>query len=173
MIDILVRLEMVKSTSLARARSHDEARASCATGPALMGDAASLERFIDAQAPIYTTALAEIRCGAKRSHWMWFIFPQLRQLGRSSTAKFYGLAGGEEARRYMGHPLLGTRYLTCTAALQDLQTCDPVAVFGQTDAMKLRSSLTLFEAAQPNPLYAAALDRWFGGKRDSWTLALL
>lgn len=121
----------------------------------------------------YATALAEIRRGAKRSHWMWFVFPQLAGLGRSATARFYGIRSAEEARAYLDHPILGLRYLECVAALQDLPIADPQAVFGSIDALKLRSSLTLFEAARPNPLLAAALARWFAGVRDPLTLQLL
>lgn len=133
----------------------------------------SLERFVEAQAPVYSAALAEIRRGAKRSHWMWFVFPQLAGLGRSETAKLFGIRSREEARAYLAHPLLGPRYFECVAALQDLVTSDPVAVFGEVDAVKLRSSLTLFEAAEPSALLAAALDRWFAAVRDGATLALL
>ena len=133
----------------------------------------ALDRFVEAQASVYGTALAEIRRGAKRSHWMWFIFPQLAGLGRSATARHYGIRSAEEARRYLGHPVLGPRYFECVAALQDLQTSNPVAVFGETDAMKLRSSLTLFEAVAPQPILAAALNRWFRGERDEMTLRLL
>lgn len=137
------------------------------------GDPVSLERFVEAQAPVYATALAEIRRGAKRSHWMWFIFPQLEGLGRSETARFFGIRSIDEARAYLAHPLLGKRYFECVAALQDLASSDPVAVFGLVDAMKLRSSLTLFEAVETSPLLAAALDRWFGSERDPATLARL
>lgn len=133
----------------------------------------SLERFVDAQAPAYATALAEIRRGAKRSHWMWFIFPQLRGLGRSEAAQFFGIIGIEEAIAYIAHPVVGPRYIECVEALQDLGISDPAAVFGEVDAMKLRSSLTLFEAANPVPLLAAALERWFGGERDRATLIRL
>ena len=136
-------------------------------------DEDALERFVEAQAPVYATALGEIRRGAKRSHWMWFVFPQLAGLGRSETAKFFGIASREEALAYLAHPLLGPRYFECVAALQDLITSDPIAVFGAVDAMKLGSSLTLFEAVKQSPLLAAALDRWFGGQRDQATLAML
>jgi len=132
-----------------------------------------LSRFVDAQADIYPRALGEIAAGAKRSHWMWFIFPQLRGLGHSPTAHHYGLESLDEARAYLAHPLLGARYVECVEALQALRGHDPVAVFGAVDAMKLRSSLTLFERARPTPLFAAALDRWFGGERDPATLRLL
>lgn len=135
--------------------------------------AMSVERFVEAQAPTYAMALGEIRRGAKRTHWMWFIFPQLAGLGHSENAKFFGIRSVKEARSYIEHPLLGRRYIECVEALQDLATSDPVAVFGEIDASKLRSSLTLFEAAKPLPLFDAALTRWFGGKRDPMTLALL
>jgi uncharacterized protein (DUF1810 family) len=138
-----------------------------------MADENSLDRFVEAQTLAYQTALAEIRRGAKRSHWIWFVFPQIAGLGRSSTARHFAIRSLEEARAYLDHPVLGPRYLECVAALQDLTISDPVAVFGEVDAMKLRSSLTLFEAAQPNSLIAAALDRWFQGGRDEATLERL
>jgi uncharacterized protein (DUF1810 family) len=133
----------------------------------------SLERFVEAQSPVYATALAEIRRGAKRSHWMWFVFPQLAGLGRSDTARLFGIHSRAETEAYLYHPLLGQRYFECVEALQDLGRSDPVGVFGEVDAMKLRSSLTLFEAARPSLLLGAALDRWFGGERDAATLELL
>lgn len=133
----------------------------------------SLERFVEAQAQVYATALGEIRRGAKRTHWMWFIFPQLAGLGRSETARFFGIRSLDEARTYLAHPILGPRYVECVEALQDLGTSEPIAVFGEIDAMKLGSSLTLFEAAKPTPLFAAALDRWFGGVRDEATIDLV
>lgn len=132
-----------------------------------------LERFVEAQADIYRQALGEIGRGKKRSHWMWFIFPQLAGLGRSAMAQRYAIADLGEARAYLAHPLLGARYSESVEALQDLPLSDPVAVFGDVDAVKLRSSLTLFEAASDRPLFAAALDRWFGGVRDERTLAQL
>ncbi|WP_278984181.1 DUF1810 domain-containing protein [Sphingobium yanoikuyae] len=134
---------------------------------------ATLARFIEAQAKIYDTALAEIRAGSKRSHWMWFVFPQLRGLGHSPTAHYYGIASLSEARAYLSHPVLGSRYLECVKALQKLGDNDPVAVFGSVDAMKLRSSLTLFEAVGGSPLLDDALERWFDGERDASTLHLL
>lgn len=132
-----------------------------------------LERFVEAQAGIYAAALAEIRRGAKRTHWMWFVFPQLAGLGRSETARFYAIRSAEEARAYLAHPLLGRRYRECVGALQDLPISDPVAVFGSVDAIKLRSSLTLFGHVGEHTLLAAALARWFGGVRDSATLRML
>lgn len=132
-----------------------------------------IERFIEAQAPIYATALAEIRRGAKHSHWMWFVFPQVAGLGHSKVASYYEIHSLGEAKAYLRHSVLGPRYLECVSTLQDLVISNPVDVFGETDAMKLRSSLTLFEAAGAGSLVGAALDRWFGGERDKATLALL
>ena len=129
-----------------------------------------LDRFIEVQTLSYPGALAEIRSGQKRSHWMWFIFPQLAGLGRSAMARHFALSSIDEARAFLADPVLGKRYRECVAALQDLETSDPVAIFGQVDAMKLRSSLTLFEQARPEPLFAAALERWYAGERDDCTL---
>ncbi len=138
-----------------------------------MPDITSLDRFVEAQTLLYPTALAEIRRGAKRSHWMWFIFPQIDGLGRSATARHFAIRSLDEARRFIDHPVLGSRYMACVEALQDLASSDAAAIFGEIDAVKLRSSLTLFEAARPHALFAAALERWFGGERDAATLALL
>ena len=138
-----------------------------------MSDDFDLDRFVDAQAQVWPRALDEIRRGAKRSHWMWYIFPQLAGLGSSAMAQRYAIAGLDEARAYLAHPILGARYLECVEALQDLTASDPVAVFGEVDAAKLRSSLTLFEAAGERPLFAAALMRWFAGARDDKTLKRL
>ncbi len=137
-----------------------------------MPDINSLDRFVEAQTLAYPTALAEIRRGARRTHWMWFIFPQIAGLGQSATARHFAIRSLEEARNYLDHPILGPRYIECVEALQDLTISDPVAVFGDIDATKLRSSLTLFEAVRPQVLFAAALDRWFGGERDTLTLTL-
>ncbi len=133
----------------------------------------SLQRFVEAQEPIYRQALDQIRRGAKRSHWMWFVFPQFTGLGRSAMAQRYAIASLDEASAYLEHPLLGPRYIECVSALQDLTGHDPEPIFGAVDAMKLRSSLTLFEAASGKPLFGAALERWFGGERDERTLAAI
>lgn len=138
-----------------------------------MSSEQGLERFVAAQEQIYTRALDEIRRGKKRSHWMWFIFPQLAGLGRSAMAQRYAIADAVEARAYLAHPLLGQRYIECVSALQDLIGSDAVAVFGGVDAVKLRSSLTLFEMVGAGALVGAALDRWFGGQRDERTAELL
>lgn len=124
-----------------------------------MSDAADpfdLDRFVEAQAGgVYERALAELRAGEKRSHWMWFIFPQARDLGRSSTALFYGLSGVEEARAYAAHPLLGARLRECAAAVLDhLGDKSAQAILGQVDAMKLMSSMEVFAEATPGePLF--------------------
>ncbi|AOH84636.1 calpastatin [Sphingomonas panacis] len=136
-----------------------------------MSDPFDLERFVEAQADAYATALAEVRRGAKRSHWMWFVFPQIAGLGSSGMARRYAIQSIEEARAYLAHPVLGGRLREITAALQDLPPSAPEAVFGAIDAVKLRSSLTLFEAAGGGALFGAALDRWYGGERDTATLA--
>lgn len=138
-----------------------------------MSDDGGLVRFVEAQAEIYPRALGEIGRGRKRLHWMWYIFPQFAGLGRSALAQRFAIADAAEARAYLAHPVLGPRYIECVSALQDLTGSDPVAVFGEIDAIKLRSSLTLFEAVSGRPLFAAALDRWFGGVRDERTLARL
>ena len=127
------------------------------------------ERFVEMQTLTYAPALSEIRRGKKVTHWMW----QLSGLGQSSTSRQFALQSLDEAQAYFNHPVLGPRYIECVTALQDLATNDPIAVFGTVDAMKLHSSLTLFEAASTHPLIAAALDRWFGGTRDSRTVKLL
>ncbi|WP_420143969.1 DUF1810 domain-containing protein [Sphingobium sp.] len=132
--------------------------------------AMALGRFLEAQAGSYQAALSELRAGAKRSHWMWFIFPQLRSLGQSSISQHYGIASLNEAKDYQDHPVLGARYVECVETLQRLAGSDPVAVFGSVDAMKLRSSLTLFEKARSSDLFADALDRWFDGEQDAVTL---
>ena len=136
-------------------------------------DPFDLVRFVAAQEETYESALAEIRRGWKRTHWMWFIFPQLRGLGHSAMAHDFGMSSLEEARAYLDHPLLGSRYRECVGALQDLIDTNAEKVFGDTDAMKLRSSLTLFGEAADLPLIRAALERWFRGKPDKATLRML
>ena len=134
----------------------------------------ALERFVEAQAPVYETALAELRRGRKQSHWMWFIFPQLAALGRSGTARFYGIGGAAEASAYLAHPLLGPRLAQCTAAVTTHQGLSAEAIFGTVDAMKFRSSMSLFEAVAEHPEpFAAALERFYAGRRDETTLRLL
>ena len=139
-----------------------------------MSDPHDLQRFIDAQESIYETALAELRAGSKRSHWMWFIFPQLRGLGLSPTAQFYGIDSLDEATAYLGHPLLGTRLRECVDAILPWSgRLGAEVIFGATDALKLRSSLTLFDHVEANGRFAAGLAAFFDGEPDQRTLALL
>lgn len=134
-----------------------------------------LERFQQAQRQMYSQALGEIQAGEKRSHWMWFIFPQLRGLGRSEYAWFYGIEDLAEARRFLADPYLGANLGEICQALLKLETCDPVAVFGRTDAMKLRSSMTLFAVAagEGQTVFRQVLDKYFAGKMDGKTLKIL
>lgn len=139
-----------------------------------MSDQFNLQRFVDAQAGVYQDVLAELRSGAKRSHWMWFIFPQLAGLGRSSMAQHYAIASLAEARAYLAHPLLGGRLRECTDILLGLQGVSAHQVFGSPDDMKLHSSLTLFAQAAPQePRFTQCLARYYGGVADAATLGLL
>lgn len=139
-----------------------------------MYDTNSLERFVNAQARDYEQALREIRGGRKRSHWIWYIFPQLQDLGRSGTAQYYGLRDLEEARAYMAHPLLAAHLVEISEALLTLESSDPGAVMGYPDDLKLCSCMTLFELAAPEqPVFAQVLEKFYGGRRDRLTLRLL
>ena len=133
-----------------------------------------LERFVKAQEYDYAAALGEIRGGRKRSHWMWYIFPQLRGLGFSSTAQFYGIRDLDEARDYMAHPVLGPRLVEISEALLTLPGSDPGAVMGYPDDLKLCSCMTLFELAAPGqPVFGRVLEKYYAGRRDRRTLELL
>ena len=135
---------------------------------------ASLERFVRAQEHSYDAALREIRGGRKRSHWMWYIFPQIAGLGMSSTAQYYAIYDLTEAEEYLAHPILGPRLLEISRALLALDTSDADAVFGWPDNLKLRSSMTLFHCADPDcPVFQQVLDKFFGGRPDERTLAIL
>ena len=139
-----------------------------------MSDPFDLRRFVDAQSQTYDQALAELRAGEKRTHWMWFVFPQVAGLGRSGMAQRFAISGLEEARAYLAHPTLGRRLVECCRALTDLDTDDPVRVFGPVDAQKLRSSMTLFAHAAPDePAFRAVLDHWFDGTEDDATTSRL
>ena len=137
-----------------------------------MEDPYQLDRFVAAQDDgSYRAAVAELRAGRKTSHWMWFIFPQLAGLGRSATAQHFAISSLAEARAYLRHPVLGPRLRECTALLADLDGTSADQVLGSTDAMKLRSSLTLFMAAAPDePLFRDVLAQYFGGAADQLTL---
>lgn len=140
----------------------------------MAGDSFDLQRFIGAQSRVWDEVCAELRAGRKQSHWMWFVFPQLAALGRSSTAKFYGLSGADEARAYLADPILGTRLRACCAALLEPDLGTAVEIFDTTDAMKLRSCLTLFAAVTPHEaIFRVCLLRYFNGSSDDATLALL
>jgi len=131
------------------------------------------EAFVTAQAPIYAQVLDELRAGAKASHWMWFIFPQLRALGRSETARRFGLADLEEARAYAAHPVLGPRLRECVALANAVEGKSANAVFGFPDDLKYRSCVTLFFGATGERLFQAALERYYGGEGDPLTSAAL
>lgn len=138
-----------------------------------MSDPFDLGRFVTAQADSYAAALDEIRGGAKRSHWMWHIFPQIASLGHSDMARRYAIRSLDEARAFLEHPVLGARLRECLTVLQGLEEGTATSIFGEIDAMKLRSSLTLFEQAGGGPLFAAAIDRWFASEPDPATLSIL
>jgi len=138
-----------------------------------VGDPYNLQRFVEAQEGIFDTALAELKAGRKRSHWMWFIFPQLAELGRSQTAKFYGIVSLEEARAFLEHPLLGDRLRQIIeAVLPWAKQRTAEEIFGPVDTLKFRSSLTLFDRVQPGGLFKDALEA-FHRAPDEQTLALL
>ena len=134
-------------------------------------DPFDLARFVTAQEASYPRVLMELTRGRKASHWMWLIFPQVAGLRSSEMSRRFAIRSLEEAQVYLAHPPLGARYQECVAVLQDLVGTTAEAVFGPVDAAKLRSSLTLFvEAAPGDPLFAAALQRWFRGEKDGWTV---
>ncbi|HXZ54798.1 MAG TPA: DUF1810 domain-containing protein [Burkholderiales bacterium] len=140
-------------------------------------DPYDLTRFLEAQHRCYTRVLEELAAGAKTSHWMWFIFPQLRGLGASATARRFGLSGLEEARAYLAHPILGARLRECARGVLAVEARSAHQIFGSPDDLKLRSCLTLFAAAaSPSPedqVFSAALARYYGGEPDPLTVQLL
>ena len=142
--------------------------------PVVTDDPYRLSRFVAAQTDTYAQALTELRAGRKTSHWMWFVFPQVAGLGRSSTAQHYAVSGLDEARAYLAHPVLGPRLVEAARALADLPGSDAARVLGSTDAMKLRSSMTLFAHADPaQPVFRAVLEQYFGGEEDPATTSRL
>jgi len=139
-----------------------------------MDDPYDLQRFIDAQHPVYEQVKRELAHGAKTSHWMWFVFPQLGALGRSATARHFGIASRDEALAYARHPLLGARLRECAGLVLAVKGRTAREIFGPTDELKLGSSMTLFEAVVPEePLFGRVIDRYFDGRRDARTLELL
>jgi len=141
-----------------------------------MDDPFDLRRFVDAQddGGTYAFAFSELRCGRKRTHWMWFVFPQIAGLGESSMARWFAMSGLPEAQAYLVHPVLGPRPVACTGVLDALPSSDPVEILGPIDAQKLRSSMTLFARADPTePVFANVLDHYFGGQQAKETIARL
>lgn len=139
-----------------------------------MDDGFDLNRFVEAQAGVYETALAELRGGRKRSHWMWFIFPQITGLGSSAMARRYAIGSLAEARAYLAHPLLGERLRTCTRAVNAWEDRSAHTLFGAPDDVKFRSSMTLFAQADPDaPDFTRALATFFDGRPDPLTLERL
>lgn len=133
-----------------------------------------LNRFVAAQEPVYAQVLAELRAGAKRSHWMWFVFPQIAGLGFSAMAQRYAIGSLDEARAYLAHPVLGPRLRDCVRLVLAVQGRDAHGIFGSPDDVKFRSSLTLFARAAPDEaLFREALDTYYGGAEDAATLAKL
>ncbi|RUP04029.1 MAG: DUF1810 domain-containing protein [Mycobacterium sp.] len=133
-----------------------------------------LQRFVDAQARVYDAVLDELRAGRKRSHWMWFVFPQLRGLGSSPTADHYGIASLAEARAYLDHAVLGPRLRECVRLVNEIEGRSAEQIFGWPDNLKLRSSVTLFaRATENNRDFLALLDKYYGGEQDPLTLSRL
>ena len=142
----------------------------------MASDPYDLDRFVQAQdaGGTYAAALAELRAGRKVSHWMWFVFPQIAGLGRTETSRRYAISSLDEARAYLAHPVLGPRLEECARVLTELGGRTAVEIFGPVDAMKLRSSVTLFARADPaQPLFRQVLDRYFDGLADDATEAQL
>ena len=141
---------------------------------ASVGDPYDLQRFAAAQDGVYESALAQLRAGRKTGHWMWFVFPQIAGLGLSAMSQRYAISSLAEARAYLEHPVLGRRLAECAAALTELSGPSAEDIFGGVDAVKLRSSMTLFaRAAGGDSTYQAVLDRYFGGEADPRTASRL
>lgn len=134
----------------------------------------NLKKFLAAHESEYQLALAEIKNGRKRSHWMWYIFPQIKGLGFSATSKYYSLENLEHARQYLEHPILGKRLIEISTALLELKKSDATKIFGSPDDMKLRSSMTLFaEVPNTDPVFQKVLDRFYKGRKDPLTVELV
>ncbi|MEM7591823.1 MAG: DUF1810 domain-containing protein [Cyanobacteria bacterium P01_A01_bin.83] len=136
-------------------------------------DLFNLNRFISAQENVYNSALLELKNGSKRSHWMWYIFPQLDGLGRSATARHYGIKSIEEARAYLNHPILGKRLLECANAILNIEGKSALEILGYPDDLKLKSSMTLFDCVASDTIFVSVLDKYFSGEQDHKTLQLL
>jgi uncharacterized protein (DUF1810 family) len=134
----------------------------------------NLDRFVTAQNPVFDRVLEELAAGRKRTHWMWFVFPQLAGLGRSDMARFYAIADLDEAQRYLAHPVLGPRLVRCTELVVAVEGRTAHEIFGSPDDLKFRSSMTLFMQPKDAPaIFAAALDKYFAAEPDQVTLALI
>jgi uncharacterized protein (DUF1810 family) len=138
-----------------------------------VADPFKLERFVEAQAPVYEQALRELRAGAKESHWMWFIFPQIAGLGQSPTSIRFAISSLDEARAYLAHAVLGPRLKECAGVVAALEGLAARQIFGSIDEMKFRSSMTLFARAAEGDVFQRCLDKYFGGAPDPATLANL
>ena len=141
---------------------------------AKMSEEQNLARFVNAQEGVYTIALNEIKRGRKTSHWMWYIFPQIRGLGYSDTAIKFAIKSKSEATEYLQHPVLGNRLVEISSALLNLATNNAVEIFGHVDSLKLKSCMTLFSLLEnTNPVFQKVLDKFFKGEKDSNTIALI
>jgi uncharacterized protein (DUF1810 family) len=139
-----------------------------------MDDRFQLQRFVDAQQSVYETVLGELRAGRKRTHWMWFIFPQIAGLGHSTMAQKFALSSLDEAAAYLAHPVLGPRLRECTVLVAGIEGRSIAEIFGYPDELKFRSSMTLFAQAAPEgPIFAACLAKYFAGQPDPQTLTRL
>src|SRR3954468_9495363 len=132
-----------------------------------------LQRFLDAQTPVYDRVLSELRGGRKKSHWMWFVFPQIEGLGRSELSVKFAISGRQEAQAYLDHAILGPRLRECTTLVLKAQPRPIEQIFGSPDDMKFQSSMTLFDAVAPKAVFGQALDAFFAGRRDQATLDTL
>lgn len=132
----------------------------------------NLNRFVEAQSNVYEQVVAELRQGRKTSHWMWYIFPQIKELGYSSTARYYAILSLDEATEYLNHPVLGSRLIECCQILLGLENKKAEDVFGNIDAMKLKSSMTLYSLVSNSPVFNQVLAIYFNGEKDSATLSI-
>ncbi|MDE5856796.1 MAG: DUF1810 domain-containing protein [Muribaculaceae bacterium] len=133
----------------------------------------NLVRFVEAQNGVYPIALKELQEGRKRSHWMWYIFPQLKHLGYSYNAKYYGVSGIAEATAFLQHPILGLRLRVVSETILGLPSNNARSIFGDIDSLKLRSSMTLFDIASPNDIFAQVIDKYFNGQSDNRTISII
>jgi len=138
-----------------------------------MSDDFNLQRFLSAQEPVFDTVLSELRSGRKQSHWMWFVFPQIEGLGRSHTARTYAISGAAEASAYLAHPVLGDRLAACCRLVVAIDGRTAEDIFGGIDAVKLRSSMTLFASVSDDPIFTQVLAKYYDGEPDPATLGLL